>query len=160
MLTLQATRPEYPSLLKEIASPPETLYCEGNLQLLSKTCFAIVGAREATDYGQKVAFEIAGELASRGVVVVSGFAHGIDAMAHRGALEAGGTTIAVLGAGLDVPYPKDHQTLRREIIARGLMVTELSEGTPALRQHFPARNRIISGLSRGVLVVEATKKSG
>lgn len=151
----------YPDLLKEIDCAPEFFYYEGDLHLLHQSCVAIVGSRNPTDLGKDLAFRFARELAEAGFVVVSGFAYGVDAAAHEGALSAGGKTIAVLGAGLDVPYPKGHQSLRQRLIqGGGLLVTEYADGTPALPGHFPKRNRIISGLSYGVLVVEATLKSG
>ncbi|MDO8461825.1 MAG: DNA-processing protein DprA [Deltaproteobacteria bacterium] len=152
--------PDYPSLLKEIPKSP-TLFYEGDLSSLKGPCHAIFGSRAASNYGREVAFQLARELAERGFVVVSGFAEGIDAMAHQGALAGGGKTIAVLGAGLDVVYPREHyKTLKPAIRENGLLVTEQSPGTPPLPQHFPSRNRIISGLSYGVIVVEAALKSG
>lgn len=157
---LSQDSPDYPSLLKEIHKSPALFY-EGDLSSLKGPCLAIVGSRDASPYGKEVAFNLAMELVEQGFVVVSGFAEGIDAAAHQGALKGGGKTIAVLGAGLDVLYPREHyKTLKPAIRESGLLVTEQPEGTPPLPQHFPSRNRIISGLSYGVVVVEATLKSG
>jgi DNA processing protein len=152
--------PDYPPLLKEISDPPEHLWGEGDPRLLSEVCLAVVGARECTAYGEKTAFQLAKELAGAGIVVVSGLAHGIDSAAHRGALAGNGKTIAVLGAGLDVPYPSQNGDLRRPIEERGAVVSEFPPGTGTARWTFPKRNRIVSGLSRGVVVVEAAEKSG
>jgi DNA processing protein len=151
--------PNYPLLLKEIAYPPIVLYAKGNLKLLNKTLFAIVGTRRPTIYGINMAYEYAYKLASLGLVIVSGLARGIDTMAHRGALDAG-QTIAVLGGGLLNIYPKENERLAQEITKRGCLVSEFPLKEPPFKENFPRRNRIVSGLSRGVLVVEAAQKSG
>jgi DNA processing protein len=157
LLTLDS--PGYPGYLREIFDPPFVLYCEGDPEALRNPAVAVVGARRPTPYGRAVAEKLAGDLAGRGCVVVSGLAAGIDACAHRGALEKG-RTVAVLGSGLDVPYPWENRGLHRDIARRGAVVTEFALQTPPLAEHFPVRNRIISGLSVGVVVVEATWKSG
>lgn len=150
----------YPERLRTIADPPAVLYCDGVLAPEDRYAIAIVGARQATPYGLRITTILAGELAARGFTIVSGLARGIDAAAHRAALEAGGRTIAVLGCGLDVDYPPQHADLRKEIAASGAAVTEFAAGTLPLAHHFPKRNRIISGLSLGVVVVEAAESSG
>src|SRR6266446_1222328 len=152
----------YPSLLREIYDPPIVLYVKGAwAECLDQPCVAIVGSRRCSTYGQNSALMLARDLAQRGVTVVSGFARGIDAAAHRGALEAGGRTIAVLGTGLDQCYPRDHRKLGEEILgAGGAMVSQFPLGTPPVSENFPYRNRIISGLSLGVVIVEAAENSG
>lgn len=152
----------YPALLREIPDPPVTLYVRGRwAECLDAPCVGIVGSRRCSAYGQNVALSLARELASRGVTVVSGLARGIDAAAHRGALEAVGRTVAVLGTGLDEVYPRDHRKLAAEILERGgALVTQFPLGTPPVAENFPYRNRIISGLSLGVIVVEASENSG
>lgn len=152
----------YPSLLREIADPPITLYVKGAWEeSLNAPCVAVVGSRRCSTYGQNVAARLAQDLASRGVTIVSGLARGIDAAAHRGALEARGRTVAVLGTGLDEVYPRDHRKLADEILERGgALVTQFPLATPPVPENFPYRNRIISGLSLGVLVVEAAENSG
>jgi DNA processing protein len=151
--------PGYPGYLREIFDPPFVLYCEGDPEALRNPAVAVVGARRPTPYGRAVAERLAADLAGRGCVVASGLAAGIDACAHRGALQKG-RTVAVLGSGLDMPYPWENRGLHREIARRGAVVTEFALGTPPLAEHFPVRNRIISGLSIGLVVVEATAKSG
>jgi DNA processing protein len=151
---------EYPTRLQEIASAPPVLYLQGTLEPGDERALAIVGARHATAYGESVARELAVELSRRGLMIVSGLARGIDAAAHRGALEAGGRTLAVLGSGLDHIYPPEHLDLAGEIAAHGAVLSEFPLGTAPLRLHFPRRNRIISGLSLGVIVVEAGVGSG
>ncbi len=152
----------YPALLREIADPPITLYVAGNW----KACFeqpsvAIIGSRMSSTYGANASQMLARDLASSGVCVVSGLARGIDTSAHKGAIESGGRTIAVMGTGIDSVYPKENRRLVDEIIASGgAVVSQFSLGTPPLAENFPYRNRIISGLSLGVLVVEATERSG
>jgi len=155
---------EYPAQLKHTADAPMVLYAKGELARLKQPALAIVGARNATADGLEHASDFACTLARHGWCVVSGLAQGVDAAAHRGALKAGltgGGTIAVLGTGADVVYPRQHAELARRILnARGLLLTEFSLGTPARPHHFPRRNRIVAGLSHGVLVVEAALKSG
>ncbi|HVF48961.1 MAG TPA: DNA-processing protein DprA [Pyrinomonadaceae bacterium] len=152
----------YPALLREIADPPITLYVRGDWETcLDAPCVALVGSRRSSTYGQNVALLIARELAARGVTIVSGLARGIDAAAHRGALDAGGRTVAVLGTGVDDVYPRDHRRLSAEILERGgALVSQFPLGTPPVAENFPYRNRIISGLSLGVVVVEAAENSG
>ncbi len=150
----------YPAKLKEIYDPPVILFAKGNLALLSKKALAIVGSRLADDYGRKVAYDIAKEISANDICIVSGMALGIDAMSHLGAIRRSGNTIAVLGTGIDIVYPKDNENLYREIVRNGLVLSELIIGTKPNAQNFPMRNRIISGLSDGVLVVEAKEKSG
>jgi len=152
----------YPPLLREIYDPPIVLYVKGAWsQCLDQPCVAIVGSRRCSTYGQNAALMLARDLAQRGVTIVSGFARGIDAAAHRGALEAGGRTIAVLGTGVDECYPRDHRKLGQEILeSGGAMVSQFPLGTPPVSENFPYRNRIISGLSLGVVVVEAAENSG
>ena len=151
--------PGYPGYLREIFDPPFALYCEGDPEVIGNPAVAVVGARRPTPYGRAVAEKLAADLAGRGCVVVSGLAAGIDACAHRGALKKG-RTVAVLGSGLDVPYPWENRGLHREIAGRGAVVSELPLGTPPLAENFPVRNRIISGLSVGLVVVEGARKSG
>jgi DNA processing protein len=152
----------YPALLREIADPPITLYVKGEwAACFEGPCVGIVGSRRCSTYGQNVAVLLARELASRGVVIVSGLARGIDAAAHRGALEAGGRTVAVLGTGVDEVYPRDHRKLAAEILGRGgALVSQFPLSTPPIPENFPYRNRIISGLSLGVVLVEAAENSG
>src|SRR5438128_3653189 len=152
----------YPSLLPEIYDPPIVLYVKGAwTECLDQPCVAIVGSRRCSTYGQNAALMVARDLAQRGVTIISGFARGIDAAAHRGALEGGGRTVAVLGTGIDEVYPRDHRKLVEEILDRnGALVSQFPLGTPPVSENFPYRNRIISGLSLGVCVVEAAENSG
>jgi DNA processing protein len=150
----------YPANLREIAAPPERLYVRGRLAEEDVLAVAIVGSRAATTYGLAVAERLAADLAARGVTVVSGLARGIDSAAHRGALRAGGRTIAVLGSGVDVIYPPENRRLADEIASHGALVSQFGPGTRPLSGHFPARNRVIAGLALGVVVVEAAEKSG
>jgi DNA processing protein len=152
--------PAYPAALTTIPDPPPVLWTRGCSGALSALSVAIVGSRAATPYALSVAAQLAGDLAARGVVVVSGLARGVDSAAHRGALAAGGITVAVLGSGVDVIYPREHAALAAEIDVRGAVISELVPGTPPTPFFFPLRNRIISGLSRAVVVVEANQKSG
>ncbi len=152
--------PFYPELLKQLTDPPPVLYVLGRKELLLTRGVAMVGSRAATTYGQRVAFSFAGSLADLGLTVVSGLALGIDAQSHAGALSRGGNTIAVLGCGLDVVYPRQNNSLYQRVAKHGLLVSEYPSGTRPEGFRFPARNRIIAGLSRGVVVVEAAKKSG
>jgi DNA processing protein len=152
----------YPALLREIYDPPIVLYVKGAwLECLEQPCVAIVGSRKSSTYGQNAALMLARDLAQRGLTIVSGFARGIDAAAHKGALEAGGRTVAVLGTGLDRYYPRDHTRLADDILkSGGAIVTQFPLGTPPVSENFPYRNRIISGLSLGTVVVEAAENSG
>lgn len=152
--------PDYPKALLEITDPPPLLYAKGNLALLNQSSIAIVGSRNASVQGEKNAESFAQGLCSYGLCVVSGLALGIDGAAHRGALKANGSTIAVVGTGLDIVYPAKHRDLAHQIVERGLIVSEFALGTPSKPQNFPKRNRIISGLSLGCLVVEANLQSG
>ena len=150
----------YPKALLEIADPPPFLYAKGNLALLNQASIAVVGSRNASVQGEKNAEAFAQGLCEYGLCIVSGLALGIDGAAHRGALRANGATIAVVGTGLDIVYPAKHRELAHQIVERGLIVSEFALGTPSKPQNFPKRNRIISGLSLGCLVVEANLKSG
>lgn len=152
---------EYPDLLREIHDPPIALYVRGDLQkAMERPALAVVGSRRCSTYGVNVAESLSRDLASHGLTIVSGLARGIDAAAHRGALELGGQTIAVVGTGLETIYPKEHKKLEEQIIANGAVVSEFPLGTPPLPQNFPYRNRILSGLCFGVLIVEASEHSG
>lgn len=154
------TNPNYPARLRTIADPPPFLYVKGNILTDDDKAVAIVGSRSASEYGRRVARDLARGLASLGFTVVSGMARGIDGSAHESALQAGGRTIAVLGSGVERAYPAEHETLYRRIGENGAVLSELPIGTRPLAFNFPARNRLISGLSLGVVVVEATEKSG
>lgn len=152
---------EYPDRLREIFDPPPLLYVKGNAELLRKHLIAIVGARRPTPYGNQMAQRLGKDLADRGLVVVSGLARGIDASAHRGALDsANGATIGVLGCGIDEVYPKENRKLFEEMAQRGAIISEFPIGTFPGSQNFPIRNRIISGMSLGVVVVEGAEHSG
>jgi len=152
----------YPMLLRETYDPPVVLYVKGAWSdCLDRPCVAIVGSRRCSTYGQNAALMLSRELAQRGVTIISGLARGIDAAAHRGALEAGGRTVAVMGTGLDRVYPRDHQKLTGEILEhQGALVTQFPLGTPPVSENFPYRNRVISGLALGVVVIEAAENSG
>lgn len=150
----------YPPLLREIHDPPSLLYVKGNAALLREAHVAIVGSRRASPAARRLAGTLAGELTRAGLHVCSGLAMGIDSAAHLGALAAKGKTTAVMGTGIDRVYPRGNRDLLRETVESGCAVTELPPGTPPRRQHFPKRNRIISGMSLGVLVVEAALPSG
>jgi DNA processing protein len=150
----------YPKQLLEISNPPAVLYAIGNLRWLNHPAIAIVGSRSATPQGEKNAEDFAESLCNQGLCVVSGMALGIDGAAHRGALKANSATIAVVGTGLDIVYPARHRDLAHKIAERGLIISEFPLGTPSKAQNFPRRNRIISGLSLGCLVVEANIDSG
>jgi DNA processing protein len=152
--------PRFPVLLKEIPYPPLLLFVKGTLAPEDQRALAVVGTRGGSYYGLKTARRLAGGLATRGITVVSGLARGIDSAAHRGALEMSGRTLAVLGCGLDVVYPPENHQLYQEIPAQGALVSEFPLGTRPEARNFPTRNRIISGLSLGVLVIEAGEKSG
>ena len=150
----------YPALLRTLPDAPVLLYCMGDLSLLANPAVAVIGSRKATPRGQALAGHMAGAFASWGITVVSGMAWGIDKAAHEAALDRTGSSIAVLGTGIDVPYPRANTRLYDRMAAKGLLVSEFAPGTPALRENFPIRNRIISGLSLGVIVVEAASRSG
>jgi DNA processing protein len=154
------TSPGYPARLRMIADPPPCLYTKGALVAEDERAVGIVGSRSASDYGRRVARDLARGLASLGFTVVSGMARGIDGAAHESALRAGGRTVAVLGSGVERPYPPEHDGLYQRISEHGAVVSELPVGTRPMAFNFPARNRLISGLSLGVVVVEATEKSG
>src|SRR5437764_12349726 len=152
----------YPALLRETYDPPVTLYVKGAwAECLERPCIAIVGSRRCSTYGQNAALMLSGELGQRGVTISAGLARGIDAAAHRGALEGGGRTVGVMGTGLDQIYPRDHKKLADEILQKqGALVTQFPLGTPPVSENFPYRNRVISGLSLGVVVIEAAENSG
>lgn len=150
----------YPSLLREIVDPPLALFYRGDLSLLQNPLVAMVGSRRASPYGMNAAAHLARQLVSAGIGIVSGLARGIDAASHQAALDAGGVTIAVLGTGIDVVYPRSHGRLTSAIASRGLLLTEFPAGTPPLAANFPVRNRVISGLTLGTVIVEATGRSG
>jgi len=150
----------YPVALTTIADPPPVLWTRGRVDALSAPAVAIVGSRAASPYALAVAEQLAHDLAACGLVVVSGLARGVDSAAHRGALAGAGVTVAVLGSGVDVMYPPEHESLAKEIDKAGAVVSELVPGTPPQPWFFPLRNRIISGLSRAVVVIEAGEKSG
>jgi DNA processing protein len=152
--------PAYPPALTTIVDPPPVLWMRGAIVALNTPAVAIVGSRAGSSYALSVAGQLAEDLASKGVTIVSGLARGVDSAAHRGALAAGGVTIAVLGSGVDVMYPPEHASLASDIEHDGLVVSELVPGTPPHPRFFPLRNRIISGLSRAVVVIEAGEKSG
>lgn len=153
-------RPGYPRLLAEISDPPPVLWCRGSARVLDMPAVAVVGSRIGSRYACEVAEQLGAQLAARRVTVVSGLARGVDAAAHRGALGVGGPTVAVLGCGLDVVYPPEHGALTEAIVAAGAVVSELDPAAPPRAFHFPLRNRIISGLSLAVVVVEANERSG
>lgn len=151
----------YPTMLKHIIDPPPALFYRGDLTFgRHPTLVAVVGSRKASDYGRNAALHLTRDLVTAGAGIVSGLARGIDAVAHQSALDAGGITIAVLGTGIDIVYPSTHRRLFRHIAERGLILTEFGPGTPPLPPHFPIRNRVISGISHGTVIVEATTRSG
>ncbi|WP_035243893.1 DNA-processing protein DprA [Desulfonatronovibrio hydrogenovorans] len=152
--------PEYPQALTRISDPPVMLYCRGDISLLNNPCLAVVGSRQSSAYGLEMARDICAELASCGVTIVSGFAYGIDRQAHLAAVDRTGGTIAVLGTGIDLVYPGGNKDLWIRLAEKGLILTEFSPGTRPDPGNFPYRNRIISGLSLGVLVVQSAMKSG
>ena len=157
---LLANRPDYPEQLLEIPDPPALLFVRGSLIDADHSGVGVVGSRNATPYGLGVAERLSGELAAHGVTVISGGALGIDTAAHRGALKAGGRTVAILGCGLDVDYPRDNRALFESVVASGAVISEYALGSQPDAFRFPQRNRLISGLSLGTLVVEAPKQSG
>lgn len=152
--------PWYPDSLKNIYASPIILYVKGDLMAQDNNSIAIVGARNATQYGLKVAYDFAKQLAKKGITVISGMARGIDTAAHKGALDGGGRTIGVLGCGIDVVYPPENKELMKRVIQNGAIISEFPLGTIPDARNFPQRNRIISGISRGTLIVEARKNSG
>jgi len=152
--------PRYPARLKEIYDPPILLFTRGRLELLESIMLGIVGTRRATAYGAAACERLSADLAHAGLTITSGMARGIDTAAHRAALDAGGDTIAVFGCGVDLVYPAENRKLASEIVQKGLLVSEFPMGGPAYPQNFPTRNRIISGMSVGVLVVEGAQYSG
>jgi DNA processing protein len=160
IVTLDWSHSRYPAWLRMVPDPPPVLWVRGDLSVLEQTSVAIVGSRSASQYARQVARALAAGLADAGIVVTSGMARGVDGAAHEASLAAGGRTIAVLGTGIDVVYPPEHGALAEKIAASGLLVSELPPGSPPYPGHFPRRNRIISGLSRAVVVVEASEKSG
>lgn len=159
-MELRVSDPRYPARLRESPDPPRVLWVRGDLDLLDRPCVAIVGTRRATAYGERVTMQLARTLARAGACVVSGLARGVDAAAHRGALEADGATAAVLGTGLDVVYPRGHAALQQEIGKRGVLLSELAPENAAHGGSFPRRNRIIAALATVTIVVEAGVRSG
>jgi DNA processing protein len=151
---------EYPEKLRDLPDPPPVLFAIGDLEILAAPCVAIVGTRRATTYGERITTELSVALARAGATVVSGMARGIDGVAHRAALKAGGATAAVLGTGVDVAYPVAHRALHAEICARGLVLSEELPGDRASGGSFPKRNRIIAALAKATIVVEAPHRSG
>lgn len=154
------TSPEYPVLLQQMDDAAPLLFVQGELNRRDELSVALVGTRKCTPYGLTMARRLAGDLARRGFTIVSGMALGIDGEAHKAALEAGGRTIAIMASGADITYPTAHKQLRADIASAGAVVTEFAFGTEPIRERFPARNRLISGMSLGVVVVEAPAKSG
>lgn len=152
--------PGYPALLKEIKDFPKELFYIGDLEILKKRCVSVVGSRNTTQYGRSTAAAISRDLARKDIAVVSGMARGIDTCAHRGTLDAGGATAAVLGCGVDICYPAENGSLKEEIERKGLILSEYPPGTLPRKYHFPQRNRIISGLSEITVVVQAGNNSG
>ncbi|HJZ68923.1 MAG TPA: DNA-processing protein DprA [Blastocatellia bacterium] len=158
---LTLTDERYPKLLRETYDPPIVIYCLGDLAAaLAQPAIAVVGSRHCSTYGRNVAEKLSRELAERGITIVSGLARGIDSAAHRGALDGRGLTIAVMGTGLDAVYPKENNKLAARIVEQGALVTEFPLATPPVSQNFPFRNRVISGLALGVMVVEGAERSG
>jgi DNA processing protein len=152
--------PRYPQSLREIFDPPILLFARGRVELLQSLAVAVVGTRRPTAYGLAVAERLSGDLAHAGLTIVSGMARGVDSAAHKGTLAAGGDTVAVLGCGVDIVYPAENRRLAAELAVKGLIVSEFPMGATAFPQNFPIRNRIISGISLGVLVVEGAQYSG
>jgi DNA processing protein len=151
---------QYPINLRQVEDAPVFLYAKGSIEDTDRYAVAMVGSREMSDYGRAIACKIAGELASCGITIISGMARGIDAMSHLSALSAGGRSIAVLGCGIERPYPYENKGLYAKLINAGCVISEFPIGTPPLKENFPKRNRLISGLSLGVIVIEAALKSG
>jgi DNA processing protein len=157
---LCCNEPDYPLLLSQLPDPPPLLYVHGNVQVLNEPQLAMVGSRNPTASGRQTARDFSRHLSAAGLIITSGLALGIDAASHQGALDAGGSTVAVMGTGLDRVYPARHRDLAREISGQGALVSEFPVGTPPKAENFPRRNRIISGLSLGTLVIEAALRSG
>ncbi len=158
--TVARREPSFPALLRELHDPPQMLYLRGAVEALAAPGVAVVGARSCSAYGAQVARALARDLAAAGIVVVSGLARGVDGEAHRGALESGGRTVAVLGCGIDRDYPRSHAELARRIVSSGAVVSEYPPSVEPAPWRFPARNRIIAGLSLATVVVEARERSG
>lgn len=154
------TDPRYPKRLRSIFDPPALLFLRGNVDLLSSTMLAVVGTRHPTAYGNAASDKISRDAAAAGFTIISGMARGIDTAAHKAALEVAGNTVAVLGCGIDQVYPAENRKLAEQIAAKGLLISEFPVGTPAYPQNFPIRNRVVAGLSFGVMVVEGAKYSG
>jgi DNA processing protein len=159
-VTIPITDPRYPALLKEIYDPPILLFARGRLELLNALLLGVVGTRRPTPYGMAAAERLSGDLARAGLGIASGMARGIDTAAHRAALAAQGATVAVLGCGVDIVYPSENRKLAAEIASKGLLLSEFPMGSTAFPQNFPIRNRIISGMTVGILVVEGAQYSG
>jgi DNA processing protein len=159
-VAIPLTDPRYPTQLREIFDPPVLLFARGKLELLQPFHFGVVGTRRPTPYGLAVTERLSADLARAGLTIVSGMARGIDSAAHKGALSAGGDTVAVLGCGVDVVYPSENRKLAADLAAKGLLISEFAMGATAFPQNFPVRNRIISGMGSGVLVVEGAQYSG
>lgn len=157
---VKLTDPSYPENLKQIIGAPKSLYIKGTIKPKDKLAVAVIGSRRMTEYGKEMAWKFGYALAKKKVTIVSGLAYGIDSVAHKAALAAGGRTIAVLGSGLDIIYPKENKKLALEIVKDGALISEFPPGTEPRGEHFLIRNRIISGLSLAVLVVEGARKSG
>ncbi len=151
---------DYPLLLQEIYDPPPILYFSGDIKVINGYCLAIVGSRRHSIYGKEIAYKFASKLSNYGLSIVSGMARGIDTWAHKGVLDAGGKTAAVLGCGLDICYPPENRSVMEKIQVSGIVISEFPPGSQPLPQNFPRRNRIISGLSQGTIVIEAGEKSG
>ena len=157
---INKTNSEYPTLLKEIFNPPRELFIKGSIILEDACAIAIVGTRTPTAYGIKQCEKISCELAKKGITIVSGMARGIDSVAHKSAIKAGGRTIAILGSGLNRIYPPENKKLYEDISKNGAVISEFAPNTPPMPYNFPKRNRIISGMAIGVVVVEAAVRSG
>ena len=160
LLSLDPSAPHYPARLRDIPDPPDRLWVRGDPRALARTSVAIVGSRRASPGSLDIAHRLASDLSRIGLTIVSGLARGCDGAAHRGALDAGGATIAVLGSGPDVIYPPEHDALAEQIARQGAILSEFPPGAPPLPNHFRQRNRLISGLAHGVIVIEANDKSG
>ena len=158
--TITLADPDYPPLLREIIDPPLALHVRGDRTLLARPSVAVVGSRRASPYAINVARRLGDDLARSGLIVVSGLARGVDAAAHEAALDATFPTIAVLGTGIDVAYPRCNRALYKRVVEKGLLLSEFAPGTPPLAANFPIRNRVISGLTSGTIIVEATSRSG